>query len=354
MLEYIPQYIRKDFFQLIYHVTFRCNARCNFCFNWKDLNKNKKNELSLDEINKISHSMPNFPWLLLSGGEPLLRDDLEGIIGIFYVNNKIKHLTLPTNGLLPERIFNFTNNILKKYKNLTITISFSLDALNKEHDKMRGIDGCYKKVIESYNSMISLRKNNPNLNLKFNTVISNVNYKSLKKLINKVRMLKPDMHTIDFIRGNLKDKNIKLPPPEEIENIIKIIKNNYDYYKGYSNIKKHSWIMPKISILLQKSYLDVFKEIIDNEKQVIPCFAYKTSLVLYPYGDSSFCEPLKGFANFRDYNYDYEKLIKSKQAKKQIELIKNNGCYCYHPCCQYLNILFSPKKIVKEVIRNVF
>jgi len=353
MLEYIPQYIRKDFFQLIYHVTFRCNARCNFCFNWKNLNKNKKNELSLEEIDKISRSMPNFPWLLLSGGEPLLRQDLEEIIGIFYRNNKIKHLTLPTNGLLKERIFNFTNNILKKYKDLTITVSFSLDALDKEHDKMRGIDGCYKKVIESYKYMISLRKN-PNLNLKFNTVISNVNYKSLKELINRVRILKPDMHTIDFVRGDLKDKKINLPSLEEMKNIIKIIKENYNYYKGYSNIKKHSWIMPNISNILQKSYLDLFMDIMNNEKQIIPCLAYKTSLVLYPYGDSSFCEPLKGFANFRDYNYNFRKIIESNQAKKQIELIKNGGCYCYHPCYQYLNILFNPRRIASGVFKNVF
>ena len=80
MLKNIPQHLKRELFQVIYHVTFRCNAKCKFCFNWKELNQNKEKELSLEEINKISYSMPKFDWLLLSGGEPTLRTDLVYII----------------------------------------------------------------------------------------------------------------------------------------------------------------------------------------------------------------------------------------------------------------------------------
>jgi MoaA/NifB/PqqE/SkfB family radical SAM enzyme len=297
--------------------------------------------------------MPKFPWLLISGGEPFLRADLEEIIGIFYNNNNMRHLTLPTNGLLPERILRVTNNILSRFKNLTVTIAFSLDALENEHDKLRGVKGCYKKLITSYNAVGELRKNK-RLNVKFNTVISNQNYKNLKRLIEKVRSLNPDMHTIDFVRGDVKDRRFKLPPMDEIEKIIKMIKENYNYYSGYSNLGEHSRLMRKISSSLEKGYLDLFKEIIVKKKQVIPCLAYEKNLVLYPYGDASFCEPLKSFGNFRDYSYDFKKLINSAEAEKQKAIIKNKKCFCYHPCYQYLNILFSPIRMSKEVIKNVF
>lgn len=350
---YILKYLKKDFFQLIYHITFRCNSRCNFCFNWREINKNEEKELTLEEIEKISGSMPKFPWLLLSGGEPTLRNDLVEIIGIFYKNNKIKHLTFPTNGLLPAKIFETCESLLKKYKNLTVTISFSLDALGQEHDRIRGVRGCYEKVIESYRSLAPLRKNK-NLNIKFNSVISNINHKNLNELIKEIRKLKPDMHTIDFVRGDVRNKSINLPPREEIDKILKIIKDNYNYYHGFLNIKKHSIILPKISLAIQKEYLDLFKEIIIKEKQIIPCLAYKTSLVLYPYGDVSFCEPMNTFANFREYNYNYKKIINSKPAKQNKMFIKNKCCFCYHPCNQYLNILLNPGRMAKEIFKNVF
>ncbi len=353
MLKYIQKYIQKDLFQLIFHVTFRCNARCIFCFNWRNLNKDKEKELSLDEIEKISKSMPEFPWLLLSGGEPFLRQDLVAIIEIFCRNNKIKHLTLPTNGLLPERIFEFTKKLLEDYKDLTITLSFSLDDFDKEHDKMRGMEGCYDKVIKSFD-MLKILRENKKLNIKFNTVASSFNYKHLEELIKRIRSIKPDMHTIDFIRGDVKDKKIGLPPAEELDRIIELIKENNEYYQGYSNIKKHSNFMRIFSKSIQQSYLYLFKEIKANEKQVIPCLAYRINLVLYPYGDVSFCEPLPAFANFRNCNYDYQKIINLEHAKKQKNIIRNKKCYCYHPCYQYLNILFTPKLMIKGMLKNVF
>jgi MoaA/NifB/PqqE/SkfB family radical SAM enzyme len=356
----IKKYFKKDLFQLIYHVTFKCNARCKFCFNWKELNQNEKKELSLEEMNKIARSMPNFDWLLLSGGEPSLRQDIAEIVGIFYKNNGIKHLTLPTNGLLPKRIFEIVRNLLNNYKNLTITLSFSLDSFGDAHDELRGISGCFKKLLESYELLEPLRKNK-NLNIKFNSVIGNFNYDSLENLIKRIRELKPDMHTVDFIRGdaglslnNLRYKDTALPPNDKIDDLVKLIGNNYDYYKGYSNIKSHFKIMDKISYIIQKEYLSLFKKTLIKKKQIIPCLAHKTSLVLYPYGDVSFCEPLKPFANFRDFGHDYKKIIKSGPAKGQAGFIKDKKCVCYHPCFQYLNILFSPKLMIKGLLKNVF
>lgn len=356
----VKKYFKKDLFQLIYHVTFKCNACCKFCFNWKELNQNIKKELSLKEVNKIACSMPNFDWLLLSGGEPSLRQDIVEIVGIFYKNNGIKHLTLPTNGLLPKRTFEIVQNLLNNYKNLTITLSFSLDSFDDAHDELRGVSGCFKKLLESYKLLGPLRKNK-NLNIKFNSVIGNFNYDSLKNLMKKIRELKPDMHTVDFIRGdaalslnNLKYKDLALPPADKIDDVIRSIEDNYDYYKGYSNIKSHFTIMEKISQIIQKEYLTLFKETLIKKKQIIPCLAYKTSLVLYPYGDVSFCEPLRPFANFRDFYYDYKKIIKSDLAKEQADIIKNKKCACYHPCFQYLNILFSPKIMAKGFLKNVF
>ena len=39
---------------LILYVTSRCNARCKHCFYWKEIDIKKKQELSLNEIKKLS------------------------------------------------------------------------------------------------------------------------------------------------------------------------------------------------------------------------------------------------------------------------------------------------------------
>ncbi len=63
---------------LIFFVTSRCNLLCTHCFYWEELNK-RKNELELDEIERVSRSLPNLLSVSLTGGEPYLRPDLPDI-----------------------------------------------------------------------------------------------------------------------------------------------------------------------------------------------------------------------------------------------------------------------------------
>ena len=48
--------------------------------------------------------MPPFRTLLLSGGEPTLRKDLPDLVSVFLKHNRIRTVSVPTNGLLPQRI----------------------------------------------------------------------------------------------------------------------------------------------------------------------------------------------------------------------------------------------------------
>ena len=46
-------------------------------------------ELTINEIEKISQSLGRILFLLPTGGEPFLRDDIAEIVHIFYRNNKV-------------------------------------------------------------------------------------------------------------------------------------------------------------------------------------------------------------------------------------------------------------------------
>ena len=86
-------------------LTFLCNQRCSYCDVWKY----RKEELDLPQVEKIIDELSclGTKWISFTGGEPLLRSDLESIIA--YAKSKNIYVSVSTNGVLvPEKI-----NILK-------------------------------------------------------------------------------------------------------------------------------------------------------------------------------------------------------------------------------------------------
>ena len=136
----LPEYVT-------FFVTNRCNCRCKHCFFWKELNKTK-DELTLEEIRRISKSMGRFSVLSLTGGEPFLRKDLFEIIKAFYANNKIKHLVLPTNGTIDAR--GLAEKVLKECPKLKVRIFVSMDDIGEKHDKIRNLKGVFSNAITNF------------------------------------------------------------------------------------------------------------------------------------------------------------------------------------------------------------
>ena len=173
--DYLKYIRRNELFQVIYHVTRKCNARCLSCFSWRRTEVDTP-ELTLDELARITSSMPKFPWLLLSGGEPFLRTDLPAIISMFYETNEVRHMTLPTNALTPERIAAMTEQICAVAPEATLNLVLSIDGIGEEHDRMRGVPGNFDALMETWRLVAPLRDKLQNLSVKFHTVLSNLNY----------------------------------------------------------------------------------------------------------------------------------------------------------------------------------
>src|SRR5215813_6704895 len=95
---------------LILFVTSRCNAFCKTCFYWDELNR--PGDLTRDQLDKISRTMPPITDLWLSGGEPTLRRDLSDIIDLFIANNGVNRVIIPTNGLIKSRVYDVVDRAL--------------------------------------------------------------------------------------------------------------------------------------------------------------------------------------------------------------------------------------------------
>jgi len=119
-----------------FQLTNRCTLQCKYCNIW---HKDKK-ELSTQQIIRILEELYKLGTkrISFSGGEPLLRNDIDEIIT--FCNKK---------GIYPEMNSNGTlvRNKLDTVKKLDF-LKLSLDGPQEVHNAVRG-EGSYQKVIEA-------------------------------------------------------------------------------------------------------------------------------------------------------------------------------------------------------------
>lgn len=327
---------------LIFFVTYRCNCRCGICFYWKELNR--QDELSLPEIKKISTSIGNFHTLLLSGGEPFLRDDILELCTLFIEQNNISILAIPTNGTCPERIIEVSENILRKYPRITLSIAFSLDGFQKTHDQMRAVPGVFVKAVMALNKLSELKNHYQNLELVVNTVISNKNINELEAFMDFIyKNFKIDYHDFELLRGDYKDRDFNLPDLKDIKRIHRSIIRNRNLYLRRDNI---GWL-EKFAVISFLSLVQKIKELsLEKRRPLYRCTGGKNIGVIDANGDVRLCELLNPIGNLRKANYEFNTIWNSEPANKLRALIKERECSCTHNCfikltaSSYLRTLF--------------
>jgi MoaA/NifB/PqqE/SkfB family radical SAM enzyme len=129
---------------VFYQVTDACNSRCKHCFMWK--NPQPKNSLSPKELEKIFKEdiFSNIKNVLLSGGEPVLRKDINEIISAIHRALPEACIILSTNGILADRVLDVIRFGIKE--NILIDCGVSLDGIGKDHNESRGIKNNFEKV----------------------------------------------------------------------------------------------------------------------------------------------------------------------------------------------------------------
>jgi len=349
---HLEHFLSPRLFQLIYHITYACNADCPFCIHRSYLNARKKEELTLEELDKIASNLPVFPWLMLTGGEPFLRKNLEQIVAIFHERCNVAHVTLTSNGMYPDRTENFVDTLFEKHPKLTLNLGISIDSIGEEHDKIRETANNYALLSETIERMKKYQKTYPNLSIKAHTVLSKQNASKFDGITAEVKRLGVNMHTFDFIRnseGN-EGENLHALDVKEIKSLLpKITKLNTEY-SGYTNLALHSALVKKVSMKVLDHNYALYPEFMEKKTQVVPCQAPDRNLVMTPFGEIGFCELREWIGNLRDFDYDIKKLFDTDKAVTLRKSILNKECYCFHPCYQTVNILFNKTELLKAMI----
>ena len=335
MLKYLPRMWKKEGLpiHIMYHTTYRCNARCKSCFLWKEIEtKDTKKELSVDEIRKIRETLNEILWLQIGGGEPFLREDLPQVCNAF---GDVDTIAIPTNCVEPQQIEYKVKEILKNISSRFFLV-LSLDGLGDTHDKIRGVKGNFNKVLETYQRVNKLRTQYPNFKIGVNTVIMQENEAEIIRIVDYAkRFFSLDMHAFEFLRGKPHDKSSSLPNKPKCRELIPIIKScisSYNYGGGW-----RGKVLKRVKLYEQ----DLILETLEKSRKQIDCFAGQLSAVINPYGDVYVCELINGkVGNLRDFGYDFEKLWSSLEAQRIREKVRD--CFCTHSCVYLINSLFSP------------
>ncbi len=191
-------------------VTQRCNLRCTHCYIPLSTRKGPHQaELSLSEIQHILDEIKaaGCLWLLLTGGEPLLRRDFLDIY--MYAKRKGFILTLFTNGtLITPRIA----DILSEWRPFNIEITL-YGYSQATYERITGIPGSHARCLRGIELLMERR-----LPLKLKTVLMTPNRDELEEMQAFAQSLGVEFRFDPILNagldGSLRPTALRLSPEE--------------------------------------------------------------------------------------------------------------------------------------------
>jgi radical SAM protein with 4Fe4S-binding SPASM domain len=194
----------QELIQVVWEATYRCPSKCIFCYNcWKHEYDSSK-EMNIDELRIVLKKLPKFNRLVISGGEPLVRSNLEQII--IEIKSFTKNISVLTSGLL------LTENIAKMFKKHNIFVQVPFHGLEKTHNELTGVKDGYKRAIIG---VAYLKKHK--VRFATSTVATRKNINELKKVFELgVGLGASELQVIRFMPGGegMKNHNLMLKDNE--------------------------------------------------------------------------------------------------------------------------------------------
>lgn len=335
---------------VILFVTARCNMSCKMCFYWENIeNADAKNELTLEEISKISKSFGQIINLAIGGGEPFIRSDLDLICKAFYDNAGARFFNIPTNGSFPAKIKDTVEKILKSCPNAQLVIELSLDGVGKDHDAIRQHQGAFEKLLETSRQLAIVKKQYP-FHVKVSSVFSSLNQDKVKELFNYVR---ENLQFDDFDVSLMHDR----PVPKDrttldyvLEKFSRILKEVEDY-----TVKSQKSFFAKMLFTLRQLTNQDIMRVAKGGRISSPCTAIRNLIVISETGEVFPCETLKEkIGQLRDSNYDIKKILRSEKARFINKKYKiRTECSCNWGCAIFNNKLYDPKMIAPIILGAV-
>jgi Fe-coproporphyrin III synthase len=322
---------------LILVATARCNARCGFCFYADEVRRaDPASELTLDEHRRISKGCGRIPYLLLSGGEPVLREDLVEIIGLYIRNAGVRYVNVPSNGLSPDRSEALFRALTAGFPDVHFRGALSIDFPDGRHDALRGVPGCLDRTRETASRFRALREETGNFSMDVVSVYMPSNSGCMDELRRWVASeIRPDNHEVHLLRPVWPSVCAPGIDPGAF------VREHARFRDEGRRREKRP--LSAFFRALNNEYISSVRGILGGGRGPA-CPAGRRIVVLDEVGRLRLCEP-RGtvLGDVRESGYEFGPILKSKAAEEAIRSIRRNRCTCTWECSLSTAIVFSPR-----------
>lgn len=329
--------------EFIVYLTNRCNLCCEMCTQYgENFKENSPREMSIDEWDKFFRSIADVypkPKIILIGGEPFLYKDFDILFEKLQKYGFFVHIV--TNGTLLDKH-------LDVLFNAETAITISLDGLGDVHDKIRGKQGTFNKVIENIKKANKLQKAGAKFKLLINSVILPDNVDKMADFVSYIQQFNIEQIVFQHLQFSSEEYNYKT----NIEWQKKLgceFKNNFITKKVYNinedyieKIKKSMKILEKVCQVetfvfpyltdseMTKYYLE---KNLDEIRPYLTCTTPWLYAFVGPDGYVSNCIE-NTIGNIKEN--DFWELWNNEKANKIRQVLCENGSFDFcKKCCNF-------------------
>ena len=321
--------------ELHIELDYKCNSRCIMCDLW-DTHKRTplKKPLSLDEIKSVidnSQRLQDIRVVVLSGGEPFLRNDIGEIAEYILKRYPGVSLGILTNGIDTEHIIEVSRQIIREYKPNNFWLGSSLDGVGDQHDVVRGIKGAYANLEKT---AAACKYNNIPFTLTF--TLTSRNYDQILLASKAAKGMGTELYVQFAVVKEAREKQVFDLSPEQlkkaekdIEQLIKEKVQNIDISEYIADPLQEKFRMINAQLYYLSNITRYYKH---PARYFNQCVAGKRFAMLSPYGDLYFCSKLKKGAvgNIRKTSFD--SIWQGEEAEMTRQYIRDSLCHCWLVC----------------------
>lgn len=338
-------------------VTNMCQSRCKTCNIWemyRDCGSRRHSpadEMTLDDFERLFKSIGHVYFVNISGGEPFLRKDFPQIVEMANTLLTPGVIHTPTNAIMPERVEDMTEDILKRLsasgRHVIFTVKPSFDGVGMNHDTIRGVPGNFDKLQDTLSRLKRLRDRYSNLEVGAGTVISNFNVRDIREIAQYVHTLGLDSYISEIAEQRSEMFNKEDPITPSAEDYEKAIRAFSDESRKHMSSAGR---LGKTTGSFRLVYYDLAVRILKEQRQVLPCYGGISNVHISPYGDVWPCCVLgyeKSMGRLSEFDHDFWEIWHSERASEVRDYIRAGNCWCPLANQAYSNILVSPVFMAK-------
>ncbi len=341
-----PILFRHRLTEMTVFVTAACNMTCDHCFVIDELNK-KSSPLTVEELKKMAPHIPAMQRVHVSGGEPMIRQDLPEIAVTLSNDWNAGYVCVPTNGWYTKQTINLIEHFGQHGKG-HLRLFFSISSPHAEDmDEFVHKKGAFVRWRETVKQAAEAAKKYPNITLLAVSVYTDHNQHFFPELVKFVL----EETEVDEFSFHPARSHGTYRPTLDLVNYRKVLD---EYFRsGYQG----SPMMRAYRQMLREEHL----KILAKEDEAVACNAGVLRVVVDPNGNVYPCE-MRGFpngddreswhmGNIRDADFDMPALLKSERARAVVDRVADEGCLCRHELDTGAALISQPKFQVRLLAR---